>query len=48
MTLTEAAQARHTVRKYTGAPIPEELVSRLNARIAENNQNHGLSISSSR
>lgn len=44
MTLEEAMQARHTVRKYTNAPIPEELISKLNARILEHNQKYGLAI----
>ncbi len=44
MTLTEAMQARHTVRKYTSAPLPAELISKLNDRIKENNQKHGVSI----
>lgn len=44
MTLEEAMQARHTVRKYTDAPIPKELISKLNARILEHNQKYGLAI----
>ena len=44
MTQTEAMQARHTVRKYTDSPLPAELVSKLNDRIKENNQNHSVSI----
>ncbi len=44
MTLKEAMQARHTVRKYVDTPIPAELISNLNARILENNKKYGLAI----
>lgn len=45
MTIQEAMRQRHTVRKYTDKPISGELVEKLNARIADNNQEHGLSLS---
>ena len=45
MTIQEAMGQRHTVRKYTDKPISGELVEKLNARIADNNQEHGLSLS---
>ena len=44
MTIKEAIKERHMVRKYTDKPIPAELVEKLNARIAKNNQIHGLSL----
>ncbi len=36
---------RHMVRKYTDKPIPSNLVEKLNARIAENNQTYNLNLS---
>lgn len=45
MTIKEAMKERHMVRKYTDKPIPCELAEKLNARIAENNQSHNLSLS---
>lgn len=45
MTIKEAVKERHMVRKYTEKPIPGELVAKLNARIAENNQTHHISLS---
>lgn len=45
MTIKEAMKERHMVRKYTDKPIPSELVAKLNARIAENNQTHHISLS---
>ena len=44
MTIKDAIKERHMVRKYTDKPIPAELVEKLNARIAKNNQIHGLSL----
>ena len=44
MTIKEAIKERHMVRKYTDKPIPAELVEKLNARIAQHNQIHGLSL----
>lgn len=44
MTIKEAIKERHMVRKYTDKPIPAELMEKLNARIAKNNQIHGLSL----
>lgn len=45
MTIKEAMKERHMVRKYMDKPIPGELAEKLNARIAENNQSHNLSLS---
>ena len=45
MTIKEAMEQRHTVRKYKDKPIPSDLVEKLNARIAENNQAQNLSLS---
>lgn len=45
MTIKEAMQERHMVRKYIDKPIPSDLVEKLNARIAENNQTYSLSLS---
>lgn len=44
MTIQEAMKERHMVRKYIDKPIPSDLVEKLNARIAENNQTHDLSL----
>ncbi|MGM9959771.1 MAG: nitroreductase family protein [Allobaculum sp.] len=44
MTLCEAMKQRHMVRKYTNQPIPAELVEKLNARIAQNNEAHNLNL----
>ncbi|MCD7713251.1 MAG: nitroreductase [Firmicutes bacterium] len=44
MTLQEAMSARHTVRKYKNEAIPQDIVNKLNARIAENNKKYGLNI----
>lgn len=43
MTIKEAMKERHMVRKYIDKPIPSDLVEKLNARIAENNQTYSLS-----
>lgn len=42
MTIQEAMKERHMVRQYTDKAIPPDIVELLNARIAENNQKHGL------
>ena len=44
MTLEEAMRARHTVRRYTDRKIPGDVLTRLNERIQENNQEHGLAM----
>ncbi|MCI8553400.1 MAG: nitroreductase [Clostridiales bacterium] len=44
MTIKEAMESRHTVRRYTDRPIPRELVDRLTVRIEENNREYGLSM----
>lgn len=42
MTITEAMEERHTVRRYTDRALSPEIVSRLETRIAENNEKYGL------
>lgn len=42
MTIKEAMEVRHTVRRYTDRPLSRETVSRLEERIAENNARYGL------
>lgn len=42
MTITEAMHSRHTVRRYTGHAIPEEILKQLEKRIADNNKKYGL------
>ncbi|MBR6949922.1 MAG: nitroreductase, partial [Bacilli bacterium] len=44
MTIKEAMKERHMVRKYVDKKIPEDLVSKLNERIEENNKKYDLSI----
>lgn len=44
MTIKEAMKKRHMVRKYVDKKIPEDLVSKLNERIEENNKKYDLSI----
>ena len=44
MTLLEAMQARHSVRKYKDTPIPEDLLTTLRDRIREFNAEAGLHI----
>ena len=44
MTLIEAIEARHSVRKYKDEPIPEEILSVLRNRIREINDEAGLHI----
>ena len=42
MTLLEAIEARHSVRKYKDEPIPEEILTTLLDRIREINEEAGL------
>ncbi|MBO7117849.1 MAG: nitroreductase [Bacteroidales bacterium] len=44
MTLLEAIEARHSVRKYKDEPIPEEVLAVLRAKIDEINQTAGLHV----
>lgn len=44
MTMEEAMARRHTVRKYTDKIIPQDIVDKLQERIAANNQKFDLSI----
>ena len=44
MTITEAMQTRHMVRKYNDKPILPELVEKLNARIRQNNEEYDIAI----
>ena len=44
MTITEAMQSRHSVRKYIDRPIPDELLEKLNTRISEKNKKYDLAI----
>ncbi len=44
MTLLEAIEARHSVRKYKDEPIPEDILATLRNRIWEINQEAGLHI----
>ena len=44
MTIKEAMKERHMVRKYLDKKIPEDLVSKLNEKIEENNKKYDLSI----
>lgn len=44
MTLNEAAETRHTVRKYTDKKLPDDIIEKLNKRISDNNQKYGTSI----
>lgn len=44
MTMKEAMAARHTVRRYTARPLEGETLQRLEERIAQNNQTHGLQL----
>ena len=44
MTITEAMQTRHSVRKYVNKPIPDDLLEKLNTRINENNEKYDLAI----
>lgn len=42
MTLKEAAECRHTVRKYTDRKIPQEIADKLTERINADNEKYGL------
>lgn len=42
MTIIEAIESRHTVRKYTERKIPQEIVDQLQTRISANNAQYGL------
>lgn len=44
MTLKEAMEKRHTVRKYTDRPIPQEIVQKLTERIDRNNETYHLNM----
>lgn len=44
MTLNEAAEIRHTVRKYTDKKLPDGIIEKLNKKIGDNNQKYGTSI----
>lgn len=44
MTLLEAIEARHSVRKYKDEPIPEEVLTELRNRIGEINKQAGLHV----
>ncbi len=44
MTLHEAIEARHSVRKYKDTPIPEDILTTLRERIREINEKTGLHI----
>ena len=44
MTIKEAMECRHTVRKYTDRAIPPEVSEQLNARICENNDKFGINM----
>ncbi|MBQ2222866.1 MAG: nitroreductase, partial [Bacteroidales bacterium] len=42
MTIKEAISARHMVRTYTDKPIPDDIITKLNERIALMNDAHGV------
>ena len=44
MTMKEAMHTRHMVRSYTNSPIPQTLVSQLQARIVRNNATYQLAM----
>jgi nitroreductase len=44
MTLLEAVESRHSVRRYKDDPIPEDILTQLRERIREINQETGLNI----
>lgn len=44
MDMTEAMKTRHMVRKYRETVLTEPVISALNARVEENNAEHGLAI----
>lgn len=44
MTVKDAMNQRHMVRKFTNKPISAELVEKLNKRVSDNNERSGLSM----
>ena len=44
MTLQEAMSARHMVRKYLDKSLPQDIIKKLQQRVAENNEKHRLAI----
>ncbi len=44
MTIEEAIRLRHTVRRYTGEPVSDDIKELLNGRIAENNRENNLNL----
>lgn len=44
MDMIEAMEARHMVRKYSETVLTESIINALNARVEENNTEHGLAI----
>jgi hypothetical protein len=44
MTLLEAIEARHSVRKYTDEPIPEDVLTTLRNKVREINKEAGLHV----
>lgn len=46
MTIKEAMENRHMVRKYTDRKIPEEIVNQLTERITKNNKKYNLNMKS--
>lgn len=44
MTLKEAAEQRHTVRKYTDKKLPADMIEKLTERIGGCNEKYGLSM----
>ena len=45
MDIREAMLRRHTVRKFKETPLPDDVIEKLNERIAQYNDSLGLSIS---
>ncbi len=44
MTIKQAIECRHTVRRYTKQPIPEPICRQLCMRIAQNNADYGINL----
>ena len=44
MTLLEAMNTRHSVRKYIDRELPEDIIEKLNERIVENNEKYNLNM----
>ena len=44
MTLKEAAECRHTVRRYTDKKLPADMIEKLTERIGGCNEKYGLSM----